>query len=334
LQLDQPFTIYVGPDESADFKVFLGGESCKFIYVRLETEYGDPDLYVASATRYNAEGFTSAISDRYGPETAIICPADLDYELGTLAIEVYSFPSEFFALGVGANITLTISLHDIPLPVATPLACTPTSLDHTCLTDDEILHFTPSNEEDGIRYFELALPQTCTPISFFSSRGTKVYFSYTETKPTKLEDQPSIFYRAVDDSGGLQRDAFVLCAQDLGVDKLYMTVTSTRNASYIGVSTNPGWVFYEPLTRYNPFQYVFETYGSSMLSCPSYETVFVCFYRIYDDNDCEIYWTVSPTADPVPLFPRPTFTTGQADFNEITYVHKPHSSETFLYPCD
>jgi hypothetical protein len=56
-------------------------------------------------------GFTSAISDRYGPETAIICPADLDYELGTLAIEVYSFPSEFFAMGVGANITLTISLH-------------------------------------------------------------------------------------------------------------------------------------------------------------------------------------------------------------------------------
>ena len=109
-----------------------------------------------------------------------------------------------------------------------------------------------------------------------------------------------------------------------------MAVTSTRNASYIGVSTNPGWVFYEPLTRYNPFQYVFETYGSSMLSCPSYETVFVCFYRIYDYNDCEIYWAVSPTADPVPLFPRPTFTTGQADFNEIMYVHKPHSSETFL----
>lgn len=56
-------------------------------------------------------GFTSAISDRYGPETAILCPADLNYELGTIAILVYSFPSEYFAQGVGANITLTVSLH-------------------------------------------------------------------------------------------------------------------------------------------------------------------------------------------------------------------------------
>ncbi len=147
-----------------------------------------------------------------------------------------------------------------------------------------------------------------------------------------------MFYRAVDDSGGLQRDAFMLCPQvlfhaivsllsdtyhavkDLGVNKLYLSVTSTRNTSYIGVSTNPGWVFYEPLTRYNPFQYVFETYGTSMISCPSRDTVFVCFYRIYDDHDCELYWTVSPTDDAVPLFPRPTFTTGQADFNQMMYV--------------
>jgi hypothetical protein len=329
LQLDQPYNAYIGPDEVQEFKVFLGNDSaCKFVYIRLETQFGDPDLYVANASRYNSEGFdyTYAISDRYGPETAILCPADLNDEFGTIAILVYSFPSEYFAQGVGANITLTVSVHDIPAPVQSPLPCTPTSPLHTCLTDDEFIYFERSdNDTNGVRYFELDLPQECTPISFFASRGTLLFFSYTDPKPSQNDDVPSVSYRGIDLSGGLQRDAFILCPQNLGISKLYVAVSQTTfNTSYLSVSTNPGWIFYEPLTRYNPFQYVFESYGTTMLTSPARSSSFGCFYRLYTtDNDCRIYWTVSPTEDVVPLFPRPSFTAGVADFNQMMLLDVP-----------
>ena len=46
------------------------------------------------------------------------------------------------------------------------------------------------------------------------------YFSYTEQKPSQYDDVPSVFFRGIDQSGGLQRDAFMICPQVRKLDSL------------------------------------------------------------------------------------------------------------------
>lgn len=51
------------------------------------------------------------VQGKYGPESMILCPSDFkDFELGTLVIGIYSFPSGSIAQGVGAQVTVIVNV--------------------------------------------------------------------------------------------------------------------------------------------------------------------------------------------------------------------------------
>lgn len=57
LQLGVPFSDYVPPGETKNYKIYIGSQhACKFLHFDLVAENGDPDIYVGTATTFDEDG--------------------------------------------------------------------------------------------------------------------------------------------------------------------------------------------------------------------------------------------------------------------------------------
>jgi len=295
LELNTEYNFYMPASDYHEFYfTFDPDDSCSFVEVDLIPQWGDPDVYIASAYYYdqyiaNAPYNFNIYGEIWGIEDWSVCPSQHGFFRGTFIIGVYSFGSQLFATGLGSNFTVTIRTHQLPDaanytnsgPCFYPAGTN--SSTHICVEDNNftIIDFSTDlvNVDHGgavLGIYIIYPNPNGGPVTFYRDTNTAMYNSFTAQFPLS-------YVRTANDYSGVDRPELVEQVVQGQNFQDVMTLTITQPTPlYLGmldfIRLSEGafvyftkyyqdWTTLKPLTVMSHFEWMFLAHGTTRMEC-------------------------------------------------------------------